>query len=57
MDKVRLQTSGSLGILSLANPPLNLLNLELIEDLQAAVAALLEHGARSFRDKVVFEGR
>jgi enoyl-CoA hydratase/carnithine racemase len=27
------------------------------EDMRAAVAALVEHGARNFRDKVVFEGR
>jgi enoyl-CoA hydratase/carnithine racemase len=37
MDKVRFETSGSLGILSLANPPLNLFSAELIEDLRAAV--------------------
>jgi len=27
------------------------------EDMRAAVAALVEYGARSFRDKVVFQGR
>jgi hypothetical protein len=27
------------------------------EDMRAGVASLLEHGARSFRDKVVFQGR
>ncbi len=27
------------------------------EDMLAAVAALLEHGARNFRDKVAFQGR
>jgi len=27
------------------------------EDMRAAVAALVEHGARNFRDKVVFQGR
>ena len=37
MNKVRFETSGSLGILTLANPPLNLLSGELIEDLRAAV--------------------
>jgi hypothetical protein len=26
------------------------------EDMRAAVAALLEYGARNFRDKVVFQG-
>src|SRR6202158_439018 len=37
MDKLRFETSGSLGILSLANPPLNLFSGELIEDLRAVV--------------------
>jgi len=37
MDKVRCETSGPLGILTLANPPLNLFSGELIEDLRAAV--------------------
>jgi enoyl-CoA hydratase/carnithine racemase len=27
------------------------------QDMRAAVAALLEHGARAYRDKVVFYGR
>jgi len=40
MDKVRFETCGSLGILTLANPPLNLLSGELIEDLRAAVTGL-----------------
>ena len=38
MDKVRFETSGTLGIITLANPPLNLFSMELIEDLRAAVA-------------------
>jgi enoyl-CoA hydratase/carnithine racemase len=37
MDKVHFETLGSLGILTLANPPLNLLSGELIEDLRTAV--------------------
>ena len=37
MNKVRFETSGSLGILTLANPPLNLLNGELVEDLRATI--------------------
>src|SRR5271170_5065154 len=37
MNKVRFETSGSLGILTLANPPLNLFSGELIEDLRATV--------------------
>jgi enoyl-CoA hydratase/carnithine racemase len=38
MDKVRFETSDSLGIITLANPPLNLFSMELIDDLRAAVA-------------------
>src|SRR6202158_1363710 len=37
MNKVRFETSGSIGILTLANPPLNLFNEELVEDLRTAV--------------------
>jgi enoyl-CoA hydratase/carnithine racemase len=37
MNKVRFETSGALGLLTLANPPLNLFSMELIEDLRAAV--------------------
>ena len=37
MNKVHFETSGPLGILTLASPPLNLLSGELIEDLRAAV--------------------
>lgn len=40
MDKVHIETSGSLGILTLANPPLNLLSGELIADLRDAVTDL-----------------
>jgi enoyl-CoA hydratase/carnithine racemase len=37
MNKVRLETSGPVGVLSVANPPLNLFIEELIEDLRTAV--------------------
>ncbi len=37
MKTVQFETSGPLGILTLANPPLNLLSVELIEDLRATV--------------------
>ena len=37
MNKVHFETSGALGLLTLANPPLNLFSMELIEDLRAAV--------------------
>jgi enoyl-CoA hydratase/carnithine racemase len=38
MNKVRFEVSGALGILTLANPPLNLFSGELIEDLRASVS-------------------
>jgi enoyl-CoA hydratase/carnithine racemase len=38
MNKVRFEVSGALGILALANPPLNLFSGELIEDLRASVS-------------------
>ena len=37
MNKVRFETSGALGFLTLANPPLNLFDEELIEDLRTLV--------------------
>jgi enoyl-CoA hydratase/carnithine racemase len=37
MNKVRFETSGALGLLTLAKPPLNLFDEELIADLWAAV--------------------
>src|SRR5260370_26369074 len=37
MKKVTVKTSGPLGILTLTNPPLNLLSGELLDDLGAAV--------------------
>ena len=37
MNKVRFETSGPVGIVTLANPPLNLLSGELIEDLRATI--------------------
>jgi hypothetical protein len=37
MNKVRFETSGALGFLTLANPPLNLFDEELIEDLRTSV--------------------
>jgi enoyl-CoA hydratase/carnithine racemase len=39
MDKVRFETSGALGVITLANPPLNLFSMELIDDLRTAVTA------------------
>jgi enoyl-CoA hydratase/carnithine racemase len=38
MNKVSLETSGSVGILTLVNPPLSLFSEELIEDLRTAVS-------------------
>jgi enoyl-CoA hydratase/carnithine racemase len=40
MNRVHFETSGPLGILTLANPPLNLLTGELIADLRATVIAI-----------------
>jgi enoyl-CoA hydratase/carnithine racemase len=37
MDKVRFEVSGPLGIVTLANPPLNLLSGELLDDLRVAI--------------------
>ena len=37
MNKVRFETSGAVGFLTLANPPLNMFDEELIEDLRTAV--------------------
>lgn len=37
MNKVRFETSGASGLLTLANPPLNLFDEELMADLRAAV--------------------
>ena len=59
MNKVRLETSGSLGILSLANPPLNLFGDELIGDLQTAVNQAKQHSLRALlvrADGKVFSG-
>jgi hypothetical protein len=38
--KVQFETLGPLGILTLSNPPLNLLGGELIEDLRTAVSGV-----------------
>src|SRR5215470_14217542 len=69
MDKVRCETSGPLGILTLANPPLNLFSGEVIEDLRAAVtevkrlpirALLVQAEGKIFSggaDVSVFQGR
>jgi enoyl-CoA hydratase/carnithine racemase len=47
MNKVRLETAGSLGILTLTNPPLNLFGGELIEDLRAAVTEIMRAPLRA----------
>jgi enoyl-CoA hydratase/carnithine racemase len=47
MDKVRFETSGSLGILTLTNPPLNLFSGELIEDLRAVVTTVKRASLRA----------
>jgi enoyl-CoA hydratase/carnithine racemase len=47
MHKVNFETSGSLGILTLANPPLNLISGEVIADLRAAVTELKQAPIRA----------
>src|ERR1700726_1322442 len=59
MDKVRFETAGSLGILSLANPPLNLFSGELIEDLRATVTEIRRAPLRALlvrADGKIFSG-
>jgi enoyl-CoA hydratase/carnithine racemase len=69
MNKVRLETLGTVGILSLANPPLNLFDEELIEDLRTAVnqakqlslrVLLVRADGKNFSggaDVVIFKGK
>jgi enoyl-CoA hydratase/carnithine racemase len=47
MSKVRFETSNALGLLTLANPPLNLFDQELIEDLRTAVDQARQHPLRA----------
>lgn len=47
MDKVRFETSDSLEILTLRNPPLNLINGELIADLCATVTEIKQARLRA----------
>jgi len=69
MSKVQFETSGALGLLTLANPPLNLFDQELMEDLRAAVSATRQHPLRALlvraegrnfsggADVAIFKGR
>ena len=45
MGKVRFETSDALGLITLANPPLNLFDQELIEDLRTAVGQARQQSA------------
>jgi enoyl-CoA hydratase/carnithine racemase len=59
MNKVRFETSGALGILSLANPPLNLFSGDLIEDLRDAVTQIKRAPLRALlvrADGKIFSG-
>lgn len=47
MGKVRFEASDALGLITLANPPLNLFDQELIEDLRAAVDQARQHPLRA----------
>jgi len=69
MGKVRFETSDTLGFLTLANPPLNLFDQELIEDLRAAMdqarlrplrALLVRADGKNFSggaDVAIFKGK
>ena len=59
MGKVRFETSDALGSITLANPPLNLFDQELIEDLRTAVNQARQHPLRALlvrADGKVFSG-
>lgn len=59
MGKVRFETSGALGLITLANPPLNLFDQELVEDLRTAVNQARRHPLRALlvrADGKVFSG-
>jgi enoyl-CoA hydratase/carnithine racemase len=47
MSKVRFETSDVLGLITLANPPLNLFDQELIDDLRTAVSQARQHPLRA----------
>ena len=47
MGKVRFETSGAVGFITLANPPLNLFDQELIEDLRTTVNQAMHHPLRA----------
>src|ERR1700751_446529 len=47
MGKVRFETSDALGLITLPNPPLNLFDQELIEDLRAAVGQARQYPLRA----------
>lgn len=47
MNQVRFETLGSLGVVTLTNPPLNLFTGELIEDLRAAVTTVKQSSLRA----------
>lgn len=69
MKKVRFEQSDALGLLTLANPPLNLFDEELIEDLGLAINQAKEHSLRALlvqsdgkhfsagADVAIFKGR
>ena len=59
MNKVRFETAGALGILSLANPPLNLFSDELMSDLRAVVTEVKQAPLRALlvrADGKIFSG-
>ena len=59
MNKVRFETSGARGLLTLANPPLNLFTEELMDDLRTAVNQAMQLPLRALlvrADGKVFSG-
>ena len=69
MNKVHFETSGALGLLTLANPPLNLFDEELMADLRVAVNQTKQLSLRALQvrakgkhfsrgaDVAIFKGR
>ena len=53
MQKVRFEIAGDLGVITLANPPLNLFSEEIIEDLREAVTKAKKASPRALMVQVL----
>jgi hypothetical protein len=53
MEKVRFEIAGDLGVITLANPPLNLFSEELIGDLREAVTKAKKASPRALMVQVL----